>query len=294
MPFPAQLVANGIMAGAVYALVALSFALIYQVSRFFHFAHGIIFTLGPYFTFLLSARLDLSFWAAIPFATLLCAVLGCLIEILLYRPLRSREGSPLILLLASLGIYIVLQNIISMIFGDDTKAFHIGKVETGIDILGARITATQLSTAVVTVLLFVATLCWLRFTKMGKAMRAVANDKELAIITGIHGPQIILITFALGSALAGIAGILMAFDVDMSPTMGMKALMMGVVAVIIGGVGSISGIAAGALLLGLAQHLGAWKIGSQWQDAIAFAILLIFLLIRPQGFSGKEVKKAVV
>ena len=123
-------------------------------------------------------------------------------------------------------------------------------------------------------------------------MRAVANDPELASVSGIDSGKVILLTFALGSALAGVAGILVAFDVDMIPTMGMNALMMGVVAVIIGGVGSIPGIALGSLLLGMAQHLGVWFISSQWQDAIAFAILLIFLLFRPQGFLGKKIKKA--
>ena len=125
-------------------------------------------------------------------------------------------------------------------------------------------------------------------------MRAVANDSELARVAGIESDKIILLTFALGSALAGIAGILVALDVDMTPTMGMNALMMGVVAVIIGGVGSIPGIALGALLLGMAQHLGVWFISSQWQDAIAFVILLLFLLFRPQGFLGKKVKTATL
>ena len=123
-------------------------------------------------------------------------------------------------------------------------------------------------------------------------MRAVANNPELARISGIESDRVILSTFALGSALAGIAGILVALDVDMTPTMGMNALMMGVVAVIVGGVGSIPGVALAALLLGMAQHLGVWYISSQWQDAIAFVILLTFLLFRPEGFMGKRVKTA--
>jgi len=143
-------------------------------------------------------------------------------------------------------------------------------------------------------LLIISSALWLRYTIIGKAMRAVANDKVLARVSGIDSERVILYTFAMGSALAGIAGILVAFDVDMSPTMGMKALMMGVVTVIVGGVGSVPGIAAGALLLGIAQHLGVWKIGTQWQDAIAFGILLVFLVFRPQGFLGKKVKKVTL
>lgn len=122
----------------------------------------------------------------------------------------------------------------------------------------------------------------------------MANYSELANASGIESDKVILLTFALGSALAGIAGILFALDMDMTPTMGMNALLMGVVAVIIGGVGSIPGIALGALLIGMAQQFGVWKIGSQWQNAIAFVVLLIFLLFRPQGFFGKKIKKVSI
>jgi branched-subunit amino acid ABC-type transport system permease component len=135
---------------------------------------------------------------------------------------------------------------------------------------------------------------FLKYTKKGQAIRAVAIDPELARVSGIESDRVILSTFALGSAMAGVAGILVALNVDMTPTMGMNALLMGVVAVIIGGIESIPGIALGALFLGMAQHLGAWNVGSQWQEAIAFAILLIFLLFRPQGFLGKKVKTATV
>lgn len=200
----------------------------------------------------------------------------------------------MILLLASLGIYIVLQNTISLIFGDDTKSIRSGEVREGLEILGARITPIQIAIICTSIVLVIATAIFLQRTKIGKATRAVANDPELANISGIDSDRVILYTFAIGSALAGIAGILVALDVDMTPTMGMNALMMGVVAMIIGGVGSIPGVALGALLLGFAQNFGVWYISSQWQDAIAFGILLIFLLFRPQGFLGKKVKKTTI
>ena len=200
----------------------------------------------------------------------------------------------MILLLASLGMYIVLQNAISMVFGDDTKSIRSGEVKEGLNVFGTRITPIQIVIIATSIILVIAVALFLKWSKMGKAMRAVANDPELASSSGIDSNRVILWTFAIGSALAGIAGILVALDVDMTPTMGMNALMMGVVAVIIGGVGSIPGVALGALLLGLAQHLGVWKISSQWQDAIAFIILFIFLLFKPEGFLGKKVKKTKV
>lgn len=203
----------------------------------------------------------------------------------------------MVLLLASLGLFIVMQNVICMVFGDDTKSIRSGVVREGLPIFGARIKPIQIIIIVISVLLVVCVALWLKKSKTGKAMRAVANDAELANISGIDADKVILRTFTVGSILAGVAGILVALDVDMTPTMGMNALMMGVVAVLIGGVGSIPGVAFGALLLGLAQHLGVWKISSQWQDAIAFIILFVFLLFRPfrpQGFLSRKVKKVAV
>jgi branched-chain amino acid transport system permease protein len=193
-----------------------------------------------------------------------------------------------------LGVYIVLQNVISLLFGDDTKSIRTWPVREGWNIFGARITPVQVIIIASAVVLFLAVIIFLKWTKIGKAMRAVASDPDLALISGINVNNVILFTFAIGSALAGIAGILVSLDVDMTPTMGMHALLMGVVAVIIGGRNSIVGVALGALLLGMAQHLGTWWISSKWQDAIAFVILLIFLLFRPQGFFGKKLRTAHV
>lgn len=215
-------------------------------------------------------------------------------ELSIYKPLRKKKSSSLILLLSSLGIYIVLQNVISMIFRDDTKSIRTWPVVEGLNFFGARITPIQIIIIASSIFLLLLTSSFLHFSKTGRAMRAVANDPELANISGINSNKIILTAFAIGSALVGIAGILVSLDVDMTPTMGMNALMMGVVAMIVGGVGSIWGIVLGSLLLALAQNLGVWYISSQWQDAIAFAILLIFLLFKPEGFFGNKLKKASI
>jgi branched-chain amino acid transport system permease protein len=289
-----QLLLNALIAGSIYILIAVSFSLIYQTTRFFHFAHAVVFTSGAYFTYLFHKLLGFPIYISIPLAIGLAALLGCGMEFSIYKHLRKKNASPMVLLLASLGLYIVLQNTISMLFGDDTKSIRSGVVREGLPVFGARITPIQILIIVTSIVLVILVAIWLRKSKTGKAMRAVANDQELAQISGIDSNKVILWTFAIGSALAGVAGILVALDVDMTPTMGMNALMMGVVAVIIGGAGSIPGVALGALLLGLAQHLGVWKISSQWQDAIAFIILFLFLLIRPQGFLGRKVKKAEV
>jgi len=288
-----QLLVNGLIAGSIYALVALGFGLIYSTTRFFHFAHGAVYAAGAYLAYA-GWLLGLSLYVAIPLAVIGTAILGGLIDVGIYRPLRRKNASSLILLLASLGLFIVIQNLISLIFGDDTKTIRSGIVTEGLPIFGARITPIQVTIIIVSGFLLL--LCWafMKKTKMGKAMRAVANDPELARVVGIETDQVILVTFVLGSALAAIAAILISLDTDMTPMMGFYALLMGVVAVIAGGIGSIPGAALGGLLVGMAQHLGVWKIPTQWQDTIVFLILIFFLLFRPQGFLGKVVKKAAV
>ena len=289
-----QVIFNIFFVSSIYSVIALSFMKLYQLTRFFHFAHAVVYTSGAYFTFLFVVLLDCPSLVAIPLAVVCACLLGCLMELVIYKPLRKKKSTSLVLLLASLGIYIVLQNVISMVFGDDTKSIRTWPVVEGINVLGARITPVQIVIVVSSLLLVVMVAGYLMLGKTGKAMRAVANDAELANISGINSNKIILISFAIGSALAGAAGILVSLDVDMTPTMGMNALMMGVVAMIVGGVGSIRGIILGSLLLALAQNFGVWYISSQWQDAIAFAILLIFLLFKPEGFFGKKLRKVHV
>ncbi len=289
-----QLLVNALISSSIYILIAVSFAVIYRTVRFFHFAHAVVFTSGAYFTYLFYKLTGFPLALAILIAIALAAVLGCGMEVLVYRTLRKKQTSPMVLLLASLGMYILLQNTISMVFGDDTKSIRSGVVKEGLPVFGARITPIQIIIIATSIVLIIAVALWLKKSKIGKAMRAVANNAELARISGIQSDRVILWTYALGSALAAVAGILVALDVDMTPTMGLNALIMGVVAMIIGGVGSIPGLALGALLLGLAQHLGVWKISSQWQDAIAFIILFVFLLVRPRGFMGRKVKKVEV
>jgi branched-chain amino acid transport system permease protein len=289
-----QLLINSLIAASVYTLVAVSFSLIYSTTRFFHFAHAVVFTAGAYFAYLFHILLGLPLIIAVILSVASSAVLGSLIELYVYRPLRKTKASAMVLLLSSLGIYIVLQNVISMIFGDDTKSIRTGDVVEGLNVFGARITPIQILIIFSGIALVVMLAVFLKKSKTGKAIRAVANDPELADISGVESSGIILRTFLMGSALAGVAGILVSLDVDMTPTMGMNALMMGVVAMIVGGAGSIPGVALGALLLALAQNFGVWKISSQWQDTIAFVILLVFLLFRPEGFFGRKVKKASI
>jgi branched-chain amino acid transport system permease protein len=289
-----QIISNSLLSSSLYIIIAISFSIIFHTTRFFHFSHAIIFTLGAYYTYFFYKFLNIPLIPSVIIAIFFTTFIGCMTEVIVYKQLRKKNSSSLIMLLSSLGIYFFFQNLISLLFGDDTKSIRSGIIHEGISILGARITSIQIVIISTSIVLVITTAIWMKKSKMGKAMRAVANDSELALVSGVDSNRVILWTFAIGSAMAGLAGILFALDVDMTPTMGMNALMMGVVAMIIGGINNIYGVAMGALLLGFAQHFGVWKISSQWQDAIAFIILFVFLLFRPQGFLGRKIKKAEI
>jgi len=285
--FP-QLLLNGIIAGSIYSLVALGFALIYQTARFFHFAHGAVYTFGAYFAYLFYTQLGFDRLVAFPLACSATMIVGVGCEALIYRPMRKRKATDLTLLIASLGLYIVLQNIISMLWGDDTKTMRTGEVTEGYEFLDARITGIQIAIIITSIVLITLIALLLSRTKFGKALRGLANDPDLARLCGINSNRYLMYAFAIGSFLAGIAAIMISFDTDMTPTMGFNALIMGVIAVIVGGMGSLPGAALGGLFIGLAQNLGVWKLPSKWQDTIAFVILILFLLFRPQGILGKK------
>jgi len=289
-----QIIVNGAISGSVILLIAIGFGIIFRSARFFHFAHGAVLVVAPYAAFQTMKWVALPLVLVLPVAIMTATALGTGIEVFVYRPLRHRKAGSPILLIASLGIYIVIQNVVSLCFGDDTKSIRTRIVSPGYDLYGARITGIQFITICVAIIITVGILILMKQTKLGIAFRAVANDPKLARTAGIETDSVILWSFVLGSAFASVGGVLMAMDTDMTPTMGMRALMMGVVAVIIGDVNSFIGIALGSVFLGMALHLGVWKIGTQWQDSIAFLILLIFLLFRPQGFLGKKIKKATV
>lgn len=218
-------------------------------------------------------------------------------EIGIFRTMRhtnhefAQNGSSFKMLIASIGLYTILQNFISLSFGDDTKSIRTDEVKVGHEILGAYITDIQIITIAVSTVLFVAMLLLLHKTRLGKQIRAVSNNPELCNIYGIDSDKVILSATVVSSAIAAIAGILIALDVDMTPTFGFNYFLYGVVAMIIGGVGSYRGLVFGSLLLASAQHLAAYYIDTKWMDAVAYIILILFLIWKPLGFSGLRLKK---
>jgi len=292
-----QLITNGIIVGSIYTLIALGFTIIYRTVHFFHFAHGVVYAVGAYVAYSVargswlvareSGGPSVLTWVMATVAGVICAVIvGILIDRVVYRSLRKRKAPNLVFLIASFGVFIFIQNLLQLIFGAQILTIRTGPVKEGHHIFGAVITNIQILILIVSVCLSVSLWLFVKKTRLGKAMRAVADDPLAASVVGINPERIILAAFAIGSALAGVAGMLVSLETNIEPTMGMNAILKGIIASIIGGIGSIPGAVFGGLFLGLAENFGIWKISAGWKDCIAFAILIVFLLIRPGGIMG--------
>ena len=229
---------------------------------------------------------------SIPAAILFSTLISLVIYQFIYNPLQNRKVKSWQLLIASLGIYSALQNLVSMYFGDDTKSFRTWEIKEGHHILGAYITDVQIVTIVVSVGLLILSWIFVEKTNVGKQIKAISSNASLSNIFGISSDRSMLYSFSLGSALAAVTGILIAADTDMTPTMGFNWLLYAVVAMIIGGIGKMRYLFMGALLLASAQHLSAYYLDSKWMNSTAFIILIFFLYFKPYGFSGKRIRKA--
>ena len=289
-----QLIANSLIAAAAYSVMGVGFAMVYWSARFFHFAHAVTYTISAYIIFGLLGVFGMSVLVAAAVAVAGAVAFGGLVEIVVYRQLRRRKTSPLGLLLASLGIMVAFQNVISLVFGDDVKSIRGSLVAPGLDIGGARVTLIQIGICAAAVAILTATWMLIHHTEAGMRFRAVTNDPELAVIRGVDSDRVLLWTLMLASGIAGIGAILGALDSDIQPNMGLRIFLMSVTATIVGGEGRVQGVALGAVLVGLAQNLGVLKLGTHWQDAIVFALLILFLLIKPQGFLGRRQRKVSV
>lgn len=288
-----QVAVNALASASIYCLVGVGLGIAYLPSRFFNFSCGMVLVSAAYSAYTLHICLDLAPAPAVFGAIVVSTTLGSCLEAFVYRPLRAKGGSAKVLLLASLGVYIVLQNLIAIVLGNETRAISSRLVTQGVCFFGSRVMPIQIVTFCVSVITVTALALLLKKTRTGKAIRAVADDPVLSQLSGVQSNRVVLCASAIGSAIMGIAGILIAFDVDMAPTMGLRPLMMGIVVFIVGGGRNLLGIAGAALLLGSGLHFGGWLIGSEWQDAIAFSILLAFLLTRPMGITKERLRKAI-
>ena len=286
IPFT-QLLANSLIIGSIYALVASGFSLIYSANRFMHFAHGISVVASGYALYTLFSVAGMNFWLAAALTIPLAAALGVGMHKLLYRPLKNKDSSSVVLLLASLALLILIENVILATYGADVKTID-AFTNTSIQVLGASITWLQITIIAASAALLLALWLYMNKTALGRDMRAVADNPQLADIMGIDSQKIQTTSFAIGSALAGVAGVLIGLEQNLTPTMGTNLMVKGFSGAVIGGITSVPASIAGSYLVGIAENFGIWWISSGWKDAITFALLFAFLLFKPNGLFGVD------
>jgi len=293
MGIAAQLIINGIIAGGIYALVALGYTMVYGILKFINFAHGEVFMLGAYLGWVFNILLGVNVIVAAVLAMLGCAVAGFIIEKIAYKPLRGRGMLPP--LITAIGISLFLQASAILIFGAQIRTYRTGEVVQGITIpfIDAIITKIQIVIIIVSVALMVGLHFYIKHSKTGKAMRAVADNYEVASIVGINPNRVISYVFIIGSALAAAGGVLVGIEQNLTPTMGVSIGIKSFTAAVVGGIGNIYGAVLGGFMIGLIENVGIWFIPSGYKDAIAFAVLLLFLLFKPTGIFGAKKEEGV-
>jgi branched-chain amino acid transport system permease protein len=296
-----QQLANGIAWGSIYALIALGYTMVYGILRLINFAHGDVYMVGAFTAYYCARALGAGGANPSPGYALLvllsamvaCAVLGVLIEFFAYRPVR--RSSRLTALITAIGVSLLLENLGIRIFGADPKFFpQLVSPKTVTLLEGVVVTNHQITVVLVAMVLMVGLTLFITRTRTGKAMRAVAFNRDAASLMGIPVNRIITITFAIGSALAAAAGVLVGLtNPKIEPLMGIMPGVKAFVAAVLGGIGSIPGAVIGGLVMGVSEYLVVGYVSSTFRDAIAFIILILVLLIRPTGLLGRNVAEKV-
>ena len=289
-----QYLINGINIGAVYAIIALGYTMVYGIAKMLNFAHGDVIMVGAYISFCVTNYLGLPAWVGVLASMAVCTLLGILIERLAYKPLR---GTPsLAVLITAIGVSYFLQNGAQLIWSSSSKSFTSIITMDPISLFGGKliITGEMLVTIAVSAVVMVGLTLFTSKTKTGKAMRAVSEDRDAAQLMGINVNYTISMTFAIGSALAAVAGILLCSTVPtLQPTLGSMPGIRAFTAAVFGGIGSIPGAMLGGILIGIIETFAKAYISTQFSDAIVFSVLIVILLVKPAGLLGKQVQEKV-
>lgn len=282
-----QLLFNGLQLGAIYALTAVGFALIFGSTKVFHVAHGAAFTLAGYL-FWWSINSQKWHWAAgLLLATVVVVAFGLFMERFIYRPIQRHEGAFFTVFIAAFGTQIIVQNLVGTVFGRgfETVTVDLSKaVELAPGLFVAPIAGVAI---VVAVVFFIGLNLFLTRTLVGTGLRALADNPDLVRVFGLEPTRLAQVAFALGSALVVPAAALTAMSQGINPGIGAHIMLISLAATIVGGIGSLKGAAYGGMLLGLAESMAIWKLDPQWSEAVTFIILFVFIIFRPAGFLGR-------
>ena len=285
---------NGISLGSVYAIIALGYTMVYGIAKMLNFAHGDVIMVGSYVAFVAINNMGLPIPISILLSVIVCTVLGVVIEGIAYRPLR--HASKLAVLITAIGVSYFLQNMALLIFGANTKSFTSVVQVKPLSLAGGQlnISGETIVTILACVVIMIGLMTFIKYSKAGHAMLAVSEDDGAARLMGINVNRTISLTFAIGSALAAIAGVLLCSAYpSLTPYTGSMPGIKAFVAAVFGGIGSIPGAFIGGILLGIIEILARAYISSQLSDAIVFSVLIIVLVVRPTGLMGKEIQEKV-
>ncbi len=286
---------NGVSLGSVYAIIALGYTMVYGIAKMLNFAHGDVIMIGAYIALLSVTQTGLSPILAVLIAVVVCTLLGMLIERVAYKPLRNASSS-LAVLITAIGVSYLLQNVALLVFGANAQSFPTVITWKGVSLANGalKISGETIITIASCVVIMVVLMLFVQKTKPGQAMRAVSEDKGAAQLMGINVNATIALTFAIGSGLAAIAGVLLCSAYpSLTPYTGAMPGIKAFVAAVFGGIGSIPGAFIGGLLLGIIEILGRAYISSQMADALVFAVLILVLLVKPSGLLGKNIREKV-
>ena len=283
---------SGLSLGSVYAIIALGYTMVYGIAKMLNFAHGDVIMVGAYVCFFAFTRYGLNPFISVILAMLVCTCLGIVIEKLAYKPLRAAPS--LAVLITAIGVSYLLQNLALLFWSSNQKVFNSIIPNESIEIGGLTVSYITILTIVVCVVIMILLTTFINRTKLGKAMRAVSEDKGAAQLMGIDVNTTISVTFAIGSGLAAIAGVLLCSAYpNLTPTTGSMPGIKAFTAAVFGGIGSIPGAFLGGLLLGVIENLAKAYISTQISDAIVFGVLIIVLLVKPAGLLGKPTREKV-
>lgn len=282
-----QLLVNGLQLGAIYALTAVGFALIFGSTKVFHVAHGASFTLAGYIFWWSVNSLHWHWMMGIGLAVLVVVGFGLFMERLIYRPIQRHEGAFFTVFIAAFGMQIVVQNLVGTVFGRGFETVSTD-LSRSVELAPGLFVAPVAGVAIVVALVFfVALHGFLTRTRVGTGLRALADNPDLVRVFGLEPTRLAQVAFALGSALVVPAAALTVVTQGINPGIGSHIMLISLAATIVGGIGSLKGAAMGGMLLGLAESLAVWKLDPQWSEAVTFVILFAFIIFRPAGFLGR-------
>jgi branched-chain amino acid transport system permease protein len=280
-----QLLANGLVNGAMFALGALGFGLVYRSTGIFHVAYGAVFVVAGYALYTLSRAAHLALPYAVPLALLLTCLVGCLMEAAVYWPFHRKGAGNGALMIASLGVYIVVENLVALVFGNEAKTVS-SAIEPSVVLAGVRLSRIQVVELASASLAVGGFVVLQRRLRLFKAVWAMGDEPELVSVLGLPLRRLRLLVFGLSSLFIAIPACLTTLDVGTDPHVGMGYVLTAAVAVFFGGLDRYGGWVAGGVLLGLLQSLAVWRFSARWVDLVTFGLLILILLVRPQGLMG--------